>query len=59
MSYTINHGGMMFGMNMMYLSWGYIMVVSFLKYSNYVPDDFFYPIFNNQRYNETSKERMS
>ena len=34
-TYSINHGGMMFGMNMIYLAWGYIMVVSFLNYTNY------------------------
>jgi hypothetical protein len=40
-SFALNNGGMMFGMNMIYLAWGYIMVASFLNYSNYVPEDFF------------------
>lgn len=44
-SFAINHGGMMFGLNMIYLAWGYIMVVSFLNYSSYIPADFFSPIF--------------
>ncbi len=29
---------------MMYFAWGYIVVVSFLNYSNYIPDNFFDPI---------------
>lgn len=45
-SFSINHGGMLFGMNLIYLAWGYIMVVSFLKYSIYVPKDFFSPFKN-------------
>ena len=42
--YTINQGGAIFGLNMMYFAWGYIVVVSFLNYSNYIPDNFFDPI---------------
>ena len=29
---------------MMYFAWGYIVVVSFLNYSNYIPDNLFHPI---------------
>jgi hypothetical protein len=40
-TYTLNHGGETFGLNMMYFAWGYIITVSFLNYSNYIPLDFF------------------
>jgi hypothetical protein len=43
-TYTFNQGGAIFGLNMMYFAWGYIVVVSFLNYSNYIPDNFFDPI---------------
>lgn len=46
-TYTINQGGAIFGLNMMYFAWGYIVVVSFLNYSNYIPDNFFAPIEKN------------
>jgi hypothetical protein len=40
-TYSIVHGGQMFGLNLMYLAWGYITAVSFLNFSNYLPADFF------------------
>jgi hypothetical protein len=43
-TYTLNHGGETFGLNMMYFAWGYIIAASFLNYSNYIPIDFFSPI---------------
>ena len=36
----------MFGLNLMYLAWGYITAVNFLSFSNYIPSDFFTPIQN-------------
>ena len=54
-SYAINHGGMMFGLNMIYLAWGYIMVVSFLNYSAYIPADFFSPIFRKPSVEQTKE----
>ena len=47
-TYTVNHGGQTFGINMMYFAWGYIIAVSFLKYSNYVSEDFFDPIIREE-----------
>jgi hypothetical protein len=43
-TYLINHGGQLFGMNMIYLAYGYIIAVNFLNFSNYLPADFFAPI---------------
>jgi hypothetical protein len=40
-TYAINHGGQMFGINMIYLAWGYIIAVNFLNFSNYIPEGFF------------------
>jgi len=40
-TYTFNHGGLTFGINMMYFAWGYIIAASFLNYSNYTPENFF------------------
>ena len=40
-TYMLIHGGMMFGMNMIYLAYGYIITVNFLNFSNYLPADFF------------------
>lgn len=42
--YVVTHGGQLFGMNMIYLAWGYILAVNFLSFSNYLPDDFFSPL---------------
>jgi len=40
-TYSIVHGGQMFGLNLMYLAWGYITAVNFLNFSNYLPADLF------------------
>ena len=51
---------MMFGLNMIYLALGYIMVVSFLNYSSYIPADFFSPIFRKpsvEQENESLQRR--
>ena len=43
-TYMLNHGGQLFGMNMMYFATGYIMAVNFFNFTNYLPSDFFQPI---------------
>lgn len=48
--YIFVHGGMMFGVNMMFLAWGYITAVNFLNFSNFIPKDFFEPLFQSIKF---------
>jgi hypothetical protein len=60
--YTITHGGQMFGINMIFLAWGYIITVNFLGFSNYLPYDFFSPLtikFGKNKSDLFSKRAMS
>jgi hypothetical protein len=45
--FVLVHGGMLFGVNMMFLAWGYITAVNFLNFSNFIPKDFFEPLFKS------------
>ena len=40
-TYIVVHAGQLFGINLMYLAWGYITAVNLLNFSNYLPADFF------------------
>jgi hypothetical protein len=57
--YGVTHGGQLFGLNMIYLAWGYILAVNFLTYSNYIPIDFFKPLSIARKEDENSTRNQS